>query len=211
VPLEFAGRRVGVLHVAAPSAEEGYGMAERRLLVALAAQLAVVVRAVELGVALEASRDRVVEAARAERDRLRRDLHDGLGPSLTGMGLGLQAVADLVDGPPPAVTLVERIRAEVTTAVSEIRRIIDDLRPSVLDTAGLAAAVSRHAEVVSAALPVLVDTTGLPATLPPAVETAAYRIATEALTNVARHSGAQRAQVALTAVDGTLRVTVTDD
>ena len=77
------------------------------------------------------------------------------------MGLGLQAVADLVDGPPPAVTLVERIRAEVTTAVAEIRRIIDDLRPSVLDTAGLAAAVSRHAEAISAALPVAVDTTGL--------------------------------------------------
>ena len=127
------------------------------------------------------------------------------------MGLGLQAVADLVDGPPPAVTLVERIRAEVTTAVAEIRRIIDDLRPSVLDTAGLAAAVSRHAEAISAALPVAVDTTGLPPTLPPAVETAAYRIATEALTNVARHSGARRAQVELTAVDGTLRVTVTDD
>ena len=210
VPLEFAGRRVGELHVAAPSAEEDYGTAERRLLVALAAQLAVVVRAVELGVALEASRDRVVEAARAERDRLRRDLHDGLGPSLTGMGLGLQAVADLVEGP-SAVTLVERIREEVTTAVAEIRRIIDDLRPSVLDTAGLAAAVGRHAEAVSAVLPVVVDTAGLPATLPPAVETAAYRIATEALTNVARHSGARRAQVELTAVDGTLRVTVTDD
>ena len=72
-------------------------------------------------------------------------------------------------------------------------------------------AVSRHAEAISAALPVAVDTAGLPATLPPAVETAAYRIATEALTNVARHSGARRAQVALTAVDGTLRVTVTDD
>ena len=211
VPLEFAGRRVSELHVAAPSAEEGYGTAERRLLVALAALLAVVVRAVELGAALEASRDRVVEAARAERDRLRRDLHDGLGPSLTGMGLGLQAVADLVDGPPRAVTLVERIRAEVSTAVAEIRRIIDDLRPSVLDTAGLAAAVSRHAEAISAARPVAGDTAGLPATLPPAVEAAAYRIATEALTNVARHSGARRAQVALTAVDGTLRVTVTDD
>ena len=129
----------------------------------------------------------VVDAARAERDWPRRDLHDGLGPSLTGMGLGLQAVADLVDRPPPAVTLVERIRAEVTTAVAEIRRIIDDLRPSVLDTAGLAAAVVRHAEAISAALPVAVDTAGLPATLPPAVETAAYRIATEALTNVARH------------------------
>ena len=94
------------------------------------------------------------------------------------------------------MTLVERIRAEVTTAVAEIRRIIDDLRPSVLDTAGLVAAVSRHAEAISAALPVAVDTAGLPATLPPAVETMAYRIATEALTNVARHSGARRAQVA---------------
>jgi signal transduction histidine kinase len=209
--LEVAGRRVGELHVAAPSQEEQYGREERRLLAALAAQLAVVVRAVELGAAVEASRVRVVEAARAERDRLRRDLHDGLGPSLTGMGLGLQAVADQVAASPATVTLVERIHAEVGTAVAEIRRIIDDLRPSVLDTAGLVAAVSRHAETVSAALPVAVDTAGLTSALPPAVETAAYRIATEALTNVARHSGAHHARVELAAVDGALRVTVTDD
>ena len=98
VPLEFAGRRVGELHVAAPSAEEGYGTAERRLLVG--AGRAAGGRGAGGGARRSAGgvAGPVVDAARAERDWPRRDLHDGLGPSLTGMGLGLQAVADLWTG-----------------------------------------------------------------------------------------------------------------
>jgi signal transduction histidine kinase len=91
-----------------------------------------------------------------------------------------------------------------------VRRLIDGLRPAVLDTLGLVGAIRRHAETVSAALPVDVVTDDLPP-LPPQVETAAYRITCEALTNAARHAGAHHARVTLFAPDGSLRITVTDD
>jgi signal transduction histidine kinase len=84
VPLEYGGRRVGTLRVACPRAGEVYTGAEARLLSALAPQVAVIVRAIELTEALQAERDRVLTATTTERDRLRRDLHDGLGPSLSG-------------------------------------------------------------------------------------------------------------------------------
>jgi signal transduction histidine kinase len=162
--------------------------------------------------ALEAERDRVLVAAATERDRLRGDLHDGLGPSLSGVGLGLQALADRVDsGDGDAVTaLLDRIRDEVGIAVTEVRRIIDGLRPTALDTLGLPDAIRRHAATVSAKVPVSVVAADLPA-LPPPVENAAYRITTEALTNAARHAEASAVRVTLAAPDGALEITVSDD
>lgn len=207
-PLRFGGSDIGELRVAKPAAGEPYSKADRRLLTALAAQLAVVASATELTEALEAERNRVVEATRDERDRLRRDLHDGLGPSLAGMSLGLQALTGMVPEA-PAATLVERLRAETDVAVRDIRRIIDGLRPSILDTVGLTQAIERHAGTLDAALPVDVTAGELPA-LASDVETAAYRIVTEALTNVARHAHAHRASVVISASDA-LHIAISDD
>lgn len=191
---------------------EQYTSAESRLLAALALQVAVVVRAVGLTEALEAERDRVVAATATERDRLRGDLHDGLGPSLSGVALGLQALSDTVGAGDRAASgaLLERIRDEVGIAVTEVRSIIDGLRPTALDRLGLTDAIRRHASTVSATVPVRVDAADLPA-LPPTVENAAYRITTEALTNVARHARAQEVQVTLSATDSVLELTVSDD
>jgi signal transduction histidine kinase len=211
VPLEFGGRHVGELRVAAPGPGQRYTDAGLRLLAVLAPQIAVIVRAHELTEALEAERDRVLAATTTERDRLRRDLHDGLGPSLSGVGLGLQALTDALHGADTAaVALVDRIRAEVAIAVDEVRRIIDNLRPAALDTRGLREAIRCHAETVSATLPVDVDAADLPA-ISPEVENAAYRITTEAITNAARHAAARHVQVTVVAASGTLRITVADD
>lgn len=212
LPLRVSGRSVGGLHVAARAPGEAYSQGDRRLLAALAPQVAAVVRALGLAEALEAERDRVVAATRVERDRLRRDLHDGLGPSLSGVGLGLQALDDATaagDGA-TAAELLCRIREEVAAAVGEVRQIIDGLRPAVLDGVGLAAAVRRHADAVAAGVQVDLDVADLPP-LPPGVETAAYRIAQEALTNVVRHAGARRVRVTLVATGGVLTVEVADD
>jgi signal transduction histidine kinase len=210
LPLGFGGTEIGELRVAQPPGGGRYTGANLRLLRALAAQLALVVSANQLTEALEAERIRVVTATRDERDRLRRDLHDGLGPSLTGMSLGLQALPGMINEPSgPAVALVQRLREETDTAVRDIRRIIDGLRPTVLDTAGLTQAVERHAGTLDATLPVDVTADGLPV-LAPDVEVAAYRIIAEALTNAARHAHAQHASVTISA-DESLHIAVSDD
>jgi signal transduction histidine kinase len=212
LPLRVGRQHVGELHVANRGPHENYSAADRQLLAALALPVAVVVRALDLTAALEVERERVVAATRAERDRLRRDLHDGLGPSLSGVGLGLEALDDRTraNATTTATQLLDRIRAEVSTAIGEVRRILDGLRPAALDELGLMAAVRRHAETVSASLPVEVAPADLPG-LPPQVETAAYRISQEALTNAARHADAQHARVTITAAEHAVTVTVTDD
>jgi signal transduction histidine kinase len=212
VPLRVGGRDVGTLAVTERSPGEPFTAGDRRLLAALAPQVAAVVRALELTRSLERERDRVLTATHAERDRIRRDLHDGLGPSLAGVGLGVQAVqARLGEGADPSTrALLARVREEVDGAVAEVRRILDGLRPAPLDDVGFVAAVQRHAEALAPSVPVRVTAGPLPP-LPPDVETAAYRIAQEALTNVARHSGARSAEVGLRARDGRLEVAVVDD
>ena len=212
VPLRVGGRDVGTLTVGERSPGEPFTAGDRRLLAALAPQVAAVVRALELTGSLERERDRVLTATHAERDRIRRDLHDGLGPSLAGVGLGVQAVqARLGEGADPATrALLARVRQEVDGAVGEVRRILDGLRPAPLDEVGFVAAVQRHAEALAPSVPVRVTAEPLPP-LPPEVETAAYRIAQEALTNAARHSGARSAEVGLRARDGRLEVAVADD
>jgi signal transduction histidine kinase len=213
LPLRFGGRDLGTLNVAERTSAASYDDADLQLLAALALQVATLLRALELTEALETERDRAVSATHAERDRIRRDLHDGLGPSLSGVGLGLQALADLLpaDETPDAGALLGRIRAEVTIAVGEIRRIIDGLRPTILDTLGLGEAIRQHAKTVSRAVPVEVDIAVLPAALPPGLEATAYRIVTEALTNMARHAGAGHARVSVSATGGLLHITVADD
>ncbi|TQN38073.1 histidine kinase/DNA gyrase B/HSP90-like ATPase [Blastococcus colisei] len=212
MPLRVGGRDVGTLHVTERHPGEPFTAGDLRLLAALAPQVAVVVRALELAGWLERERDRVLTATHAERDRIRRDLHDGLGPSLAGIGLGVQAVQAHLDGraDDPTATLLARLKDEVDAAVGEVRRIIDGLRPQPLDDVGFVAAVRRHAEALAPSVPVRVTAEELPP-LPPDVETAAYRIAQEALTNVARHAGARSADVELRARDGRLEVSVGDD
>lgn len=210
--LRLAGRTLGTMAVADRTPGEPYGPDDKRLLTALGHQIAVVVRARQLTDDVAAERDRVVDATRAERDRLRRDLHDGLGPSLAGISLGLQAATDgLSKGETTSVAhLVERTREEVSGAVAEIHRIIDGLRPAALDRYGLAEAIRRHALSLAPSVAVEVRTSMLPA-LAPDVESAAYRIIGEALTNVARHAAAQHADVVVSAEGRTLHITVRDD
>jgi signal transduction histidine kinase len=213
LPLCISGRQMGTLRVADRRPGEPYTSGDRRLLAALAPQVAVVVSALELGEALEAERDRVLGATRTERDRLRRDLHDGLGPSLSGVGLGLQALdSALAAGDEiTASKLLRRVRLEARTAVADVRRILDDLRPTALDDSSLSAAMRRYADAVTTGIPIELDVANAPPTLPPDIEAAAYRIAQEALTNVIRHAGATNARLSLAANHQALRVEVTDD
>lgn len=210
VAMVLGGRSVGSLVIAGRNADERYGAADRRLLELLAPQVAVVVHALDLTEELQAERDAVVEATGAERFRLQRELHDGLGPSLTGVGLGLAALEDALSAEDLGTSrrLVSRMRGEVTDAVSEVRRIIDGLRPVRLDELGLDAAM--HRLVAGAGFSVDLGVAQLPHVRPD-VETAAFRIAAEALANVGKHAKASHATLSVRACNGVLFVEVADD
>lgn len=154
----------------------------------------------------------VRRAVDVERTRLRHDLHDGLGPLLSGIGLGVRALSDLLDEPglDAERALLNRIRAEVSNAVTEVRRLVDALPPGAVASQGLVEALRHHARLVRPATAVEIVTSALPA-LPPTVEAAVYRIVTEAMTNVVRHADARHARVTLAGRRHCLLVTIADD
>jgi signal transduction histidine kinase len=214
VPLTSSGAHIGDLVVAPRRPGETFNDADRRLLAGLAHHAGAAVHAADLTTQLQRSRERLVTAREEERRRIRRDLHDGLGPSLAGIAMQLDAARRLTRHDQDAAgQLLHHLREQTQAAIADIRRLVYELRPPALDDLGLTGALAQHAASCSSAggLQVSIDTDpGLPA-LPAAVEVAAYRIAAEAITNVTRHAGARTATVKLTAGEGKLRVEVTDD
>jgi two-component system NarL family sensor kinase len=184
--------------------------ADERVLTLLAAPIG-------LAGELARSRERTISAREEERRRLRRDLHDGLGPVLTGVVLHAEAALRLVRADPArSEELLGGLRDQTTAALEDIRRLVYDLRPPSLDSLGLVGALQEYAMVLSRRtdgepLAVSVEVAGPLDDLPAAAEVAAYRIVTEALTNVTRHSRASAAVVSLARADGALRVAVHDD
>lgn len=206
LPLPFAGETIG--HLVVQTRTDGELAAdERRLLTGLTRQVAVAARAVALTHALRQSRQRLVAMREDERRRLRRDLHDGLGPTLAGIALGIDTARRAMPDDSPTADLLATLRRETEAAVADIRSIVYDLRPPILDELGLAGAVREQAMRLCAAhVEVPDDLTGLPA----AVEVATYRIALEALTNAARHAPGAPVTVQL-AVSGRLELSVADE
>lgn len=211
LPLIYDGARIGELVVGLRPGERAIAPPDRAVLELLTAPLAVAVHAVSLSKQLQSSREALVLAREEERRRLRRDLHDELGPVLTGVTFKADAVANLIGADPDAARrLVGELRAETAGAIVEIRRLVYDLRPPALDDLGLAGAIRQRAEQLGRGGPAIsVDAADLPS-LPAAVEAAAYRIAVEALANAVRHAAATRVKVLIRA-DDRLHVQVLDD
>lgn len=208
--LVHRGRLVGVLAASPRAGEDGLTAADRVALEEISGHLASLVDAANSAVALRESRERLVHVREEERRRLRRDLHDGLGPVLTGAALTSDAALNNIDGDPEqAKQLLRNARAELTGAIDEIRRLVEDLRPPSIDELGLLGSIKQHAQRFPQLDVNVTQAADLPE-LPAAVEVAAYRIATEALTNVARHANATRATVGLH-LNGRLEVWIEDD
>ena len=178
------------------------GSTDQHVLRLAAPLLAQTLRARALAADLQESREATVTALEDERRRLRRDLHDGLGPRLSGIAFTSDAARNLVRTDPEAAdALLRRLRADTTTAIEDIRRLVYGMRPPALDELGLVPALRQQSIGLRGhdgrALAVRIDVPDELPALPAAVEVAAYRIVLEALTNVARHTAAAHASVDL--------------
>jgi signal transduction histidine kinase len=213
LPITYRDQEVGRLVLPTRRPRAALTGRDERLLADVVRQAAAAAHTAFLAEELQRSREEIVAAREEERRRLRRDLHDGLGPSLGAVGLRIETARNLArSSPDRADEVLRRAREDVATALADVRRLVHDLRPPALDDVGLLGAVRQRAEGLRApGLAVRVDGgPGLEA-LPAAIEVAAYRIASEALANVARHAAASTCRVTLEVEDGALVVEIRDD
>ena len=220
-PLSYQGVTVGVLVAGPRRGEQAFDPRDRAVLGDIAHQAGTAVHAEALTADLLYSRQRLVSAREEERRRLRRDLHDGLGPLLTGIGLTIDAAraraqhGARLDGEESEDLglLLGRARQATAQAITDLRGMVYGLRPSSLDDLGLSGAIAAHIQRLGEGTGVRITVDADHITdLPAAVEVATFRIAIEAVNNVVRHSGAQNCQVRL-GIDnpGRFLVEVCDD
>ncbi len=160
---------------------------------------------------LEISRERVVDAAEAERRRIERDLHDGAQQRLVALAMELgRAKAKFADDLDAAKELVDQAHAQAKEALTELRNLVRGVHPPVLTDRGLDAALSGLAVLCPVPVDVHVD---VPVRPKSSVEAVAYFMVAEALTNVAKHSRASHAKVVVEGhgYPGTLTVMISDD
>lgn len=212
-PLIYQGERVGEMQVAERAPGEALTPKDRRLLETIARQAGAAAHAVRLTADLRRARQRLVIAREEERRRIRRDLHDGLGPQLASQTLTLDAVEKLIErDPQTARTLIRNLKSQAQEAISDIRRIIYDLRPSSLDDLGLIGAVQTEiARYTGSGINVQLNTPATLPALPAAVELAVFRIIQEALTNVVRHANASTCRITIQHQPDALCVEIQDD
>jgi two-component system NarL family sensor kinase len=166
---------------------------------------------------LKALAQRVVDSQEQERARLSRDLHDGISQWLVSIKLQIEAGIIRLGGTPDqqrqARASFERTAEELNKVLGEVRRISHDLRPTLLDDLGLAAALDHLAEEFSqhSGTPVKFAASGDVEHLPQTVGTVLFRIAQEALTNIERHAGAHHIDLSLHTGRGRVLLTIADD
>jgi two-component system, NarL family, sensor kinase len=210
VPLVYQGAEIGHLYVAPRHAGTSLSNRDLKLLSDLAQQLAVALFAIRASEQLQASRAALVTAREEERRRIRRDLHDGLGPSLASMKLQLAAVDRMLDADPGrAASLLKEVRDGMDVTTADIRRLVYGLRPPLIDELGLVAALRNHPSAHSG-MTITVEPDDVP-DLPAAVEVALYRIGCEAIHNAVRHSGGHRCAITIITTADDVQMRISDD
>jgi signal transduction histidine kinase len=188
-------------------------------LVHLAEHAAIAIRNAQLFAAVQATGERLqvlssrlLDVQEAERRHIARELHDEVGQALTAVKINLQMLRRQAPAGPAASRLDDSL-SMVDRILGGVRRLSLDLRPSLLDDLGLAAAVRWYvgAQAERSGLTAEVEASALPAHLPPALATTCFRIVQEAVTNVVRHAKARRLSVTLEASDERIRVVIEDD
>lgn len=234
LPLVYQQEIIGELVLAPRAPGESFTSQDRRLLADLAHSIGAAAYNVRLTddlrrltADLQQSREHLVLTREEERRRIRRDLHDGLGPTLAALALSASSVADLAaTNPQVAAKLAMEMQQEIRASIADIRRLVYELRPPALDELGLLAAIRDQANQLThptdgtssggvlprdAAPVIQVEAPDQLAPLPAAVEVAVYRIVLEALTNVVRHASARCCIIRLDQSDGQLVIEISDD
>ena len=222
LPLVYQGQPVGALLIGPRGQSDALTPADLRLLENLADQIGVATRAVRLtadlkrmAADLQLSRERLVVAREEERRRLRRDLHDGVGPTLASLSQRIDTACRLVKSDPDAaIELLEYLKGQVKSTLADIRRLAYALRPPILDELGLVPAIQQQVVPLQEAngLRISVEAPVEMPELTAAVEVTTYRIALEALANVARHAQAKVCRIRLElAGEDSLCLSVSDD
>ena len=222
VVLSHGGREFGRLMLDVPASREPLGPKDGHLLAEIGAQVGAVAQTVLMNAELRRSRSQIVQAREEERRRIRRDLHDGLGPSLAAQSMQLELARECLTTNPEVVDfmlgqLVEGTRVDIL----EIRRLVDDLRPAALDQLGLVSALRQLISRFDVDSPAQ-DAPASPRLrwqlhadevepLLAALEVAAYRIVAEATNNAVRHSGATQGMITIRRGDRDLTISVEDN
>jgi len=213
----YAGKvHVGRLSLAVRPGLEPLGRADERLLDALGHVLASSAYNLGLQQALRKALAQTVTAREEERRHIRREIHDGIGPLLAAALLRTETAMDLPPGCPSQAESLQKLHTLQKTALTDVRSLVEGLRPPALDHGGLLAALQQHAElsaVMGAPGPPIVtfEVAGDLSVLPAAVEVAAYRIAQEAISNATKHAGAQQIVVRMNRTDDGFAVEIEDD
>jgi signal transduction histidine kinase len=212
LPITYRGSEVGRLLIPARGLRSRLSRRDEQLLADLVRQAAIAARTGRLAEELQLSRERLVAAREEERRRIRRDLHDGLGPALSGVVFRLESARLLVGrDPDEAAEQLALTSQEVRTVVSDVRRLVHELRPPALDDLGLTGALRQLADQLARGGPRITVAVDGVAALPAAVEVAVYRIVAEALTNATRHAAAREVQVRLRREGSGIGAEVADD
>ncbi|WP_380281065.1 ATP-binding protein [Kitasatospora purpeofusca] len=212
-PLSYEGAVIGDLYAPPRTGQPELDAQDHEVLRFLADQAAPAIASLRMYEELQRGRRQIVLAREEERRRLRHDLHDGLGPTLSGLRLGVDTARAVVPEDSPAARSLVAVSAGIGQAIDELRRITEGLAPAALAGEGLAVALRRLvAELDGPRVRIsLVLDPDPPPALPAAVEVAALRISGEALHNVLRHSGAGRARLTLRVRPEAVVVEIWDD
>lgn len=225
LPLVYQGKHVGTLIIAPRARDDALTPTDLHLLDDLAQQIGAAVHTVRMTANLQAltgdlqrSREHLVSAREEERRRLRRDLHDGLGPMLSAIMLNVGLVRTMYRRDPEATdVLLNQLEEQIELIIGDIRRVVYNLRPPALDELGLAGAIREYVarfgnegQAYNAGLKVTIEASESMPPLSAAVEVAAYRIVQEAVTNVIRHAHAHSCHIRLLLEDA-LQIEVNDD
>jgi signal transduction histidine kinase len=211
VPLTYQGMAIGELRVAARGWDEPLSHSDLLVLRDLAQQVGIALYAAHLTGNLQHARERLVIAREEERRHIRNDLHDGLAPTLSSLQLQLGAVRTLLHhDPDQASVIIDEMREDLRNATGEIRQMVYDLRPPMLDELGLLGAIKNFKLQEAGVRYEVIAPDSLPE-LPAAFEVAIYRIASEAIHNVIKHAQATECEVRIEVGNGHLTLSVTDN